>query len=217
MCWVNVFERRKDDRLFIYVNALYSRLVITIQSLICKGLLWTGMQHICLNDQIKHIMTWSVATAIKIELIPTFMCCKQMVDCFSVLLHCSPAPLDPLCAEGDMLWGQFSDKVICLQSMKRTTRKVGWAIFRVWSNSVPRSPHCLSHAAPSQVYSCRVSAHRIGEERKAALSYYWSWVFAIRYNKWIRSSAEDSLNPSLFGYLKTFSFIIQVDFPFSSE
>lgn len=77
-----------------------------------------------------------------------------------------------LSVERGMLWGQFSDKVICLQCMKRTTRKVGWAIFRVWSNSVPRSPRCLSHAALSQVYSCRVSAHRINEGRKAILSYY---------------------------------------------
>lgn len=129
-----------------------------MQSLICTGLLWTGMRFICLNDQIKHIMTWSVATAIKIELIPIFVCCQQMVDCFSVLLHCNPVLLDPVFVESDMLGGQFSDKVICLHSMKRTARKVGWAIFRVWSNSMPRSPHCLSLAAPSQVYSCRFSA-----------------------------------------------------------
>lgn len=137
------------------------------------------MQLICLNDQIKHIMTPSVATAVKIELIPTFICCKQLVDCFSVLLCCSPVPLDLLFVESDMLGGQFSDKVICLQSMKRTAWKVGWAIFRVWSNSVPRSPRCLSLAAPSQVYSCRFSAHRTYEEKKVALSYYWIEVFAI--------------------------------------
>lgn len=135
---------------------------------------------ICLNDQIKHIMTRSVATAIKIELIPTLICCEQMVDCFSVFLCCSPAPLDPLFVESDMLGGQFSDKVICFQSMKRTAWKVGWAIFGVWSNSVPRSPCCLSLAAPSpQVYSCRFSAHRIHEERKVDLSCYWIEVFAI--------------------------------------
>lgn len=150
-----------------------------MRSVICTSLLWTGMLLICLNDQIKHIMTRSVATAIKTELIPTFTCCKQMADCFSVLLHCSLVPLDPLFVESDMLGGQFSDKVICLRSMKRIARKVGWAIFRVWSNSVPRSPRCLSLAAPSQVYSCRFSAHRTHEERKVTLSYYWIEGFAI--------------------------------------
>lgn len=130
-----------------------------------------------LNDQIKHIMTRSVATAIKIELIPTFICCKHMVDCFSVLLRRNPVLLDPLFVESDMLGGQFSDKVICLQSVKRTARKVGWAIFRVWSNSMPRSPRCLPVAAPSQVYSCRFSAHRTDKERTVALSYYWIKVF----------------------------------------
>ena len=124
-------------------------------------------------------MTQLVATAIKIELIPTFTCCKQMVDCFFVLLCCSPIRLDPLFVESDMLGGQFSDKVNCLQSMERTALKVGWAIFRVWSNSVPRSPRCLSLAAPFQVYSCRFSAHRTHEERKVALSYHWIEVFAI--------------------------------------
>lgn len=136
-----------------------------MQSLICKSLLWTGMQHTCPNGQIKHITTRSVATAIKIELILIFMCCKQMADCFSVLSHCSPVPLDSLFVESDMLRGQFSDKVICLQCMKRTTRKVGWAIFRVWSNSVPRSPRCLSHAALSQVYSCSLSPQNKRREK----------------------------------------------------
>lgn len=169
-----------------------------MQSLICIGLLWTGMQLICLNDQIKHIMTRSVATVTKIELIPTFICCKQMVDCFSVLLCCSPVPLDPLFVKSDMLGGQFSDKVICLESMKRTARKVGWAIFRVWSNSVPRSPRCLSLAAPTQVYSCRFSAHTQNTRGKSFWATTGSRVLQFAENKWIRSSDEDSLNPSLF-------------------
>lgn len=174
------FLRRGRATGFSSLSVLsYLRLAITMQSLICTGPLWAAMWLICLSDQIKHIKNRSAATAIKIELIPTFICCKQMVDCFSVLLRCSLVRLDPLFVESDMLVGQFSDKVICLQSMKRTALKVGWAIFRVWSNSMPRFPRCLSLAAPSQVYSCRFSAHTTHEERKVILSYYCSEVIAI--------------------------------------
>lgn len=64
---VKVFQRRKGIRLVSYVSALYLRLTITMQSLICTGLLWTDMQLVCLNDQLKHIMRQSVLTTRKIR------------------------------------------------------------------------------------------------------------------------------------------------------